>query len=223
MARAGVMMRFWSPLAAPAGRIPGVVVLFDGVNEVAAARENGVAGGIQDEVPFARRFAEGRETGALTHLMRAGESLGLVKRLAMLRRPATGGRAAGPALCPQVAGQYVALTRAIAALGREFHFRPVFIWQPMLATTRKPLGPFERTVPDDPVLRSMLVRCSALVDSLMAGRRDAPFYDLRDVFDGDSMDVFWDHAGHVTEHGNQVIAERIARIIGPLVDSARSR
>ncbi|HEY2804719.1 MAG TPA: hypothetical protein VGI92_02565 [Gemmatimonadales bacterium] len=199
------------------GSSPAVAVFLDGVNEIQSAYENGQAGHIYNEQLFARRFADGRQTGFFGNLVRAGENLAIVQRLALLKSPAPTARP-HPEACAGVAKQYARMTRAIAALGREFGFTPLFLWQPMLPTSHKKMGPFEQAVGDpEPGFADMARRCTAMADSAMAAQPGANYIDLAGLFDSETSDIFWDEHGHLVESGNRAVARRIVDLVTPMI------
>lgn len=198
------------------GVVPYAVVFLDGNNEVATAFESGVAGRTFGEQRAARRMKLGGRTAL-------GEVLGLGRHLELVQRmnewldgaPAGSGPAAPSpeAVCPDVAAQYVEVVTMAALLGREYGFRTIFLWQPLRATTRKPLTEWERAVHSWRGYREMLQICTEQVDSLMADRTEVEFHQLAGLFDGDTSDVFLDEYGHITESANAVIARRIADLL----------
>jgi hypothetical protein len=204
-------------LALRDGRPPAIAVFLDGNNEVATAFQAGEPGHVLNEALLARRFADGN-AGFWRHVALGFSQSHLIRRLAT--RPPRRSLPPDSLLCPDVARRYQRLARAVGALGRDHGFEVVFFWQPLLATSRKPPGPWERSLDPGPRWRPLLRACSRSADSLMtaSGLRYVP---LHAVFDGDATDVFVDDYGHMTERGHAVVAAHIAEQLAPLVRAAR--
>lgn len=203
------------------GRVPTVAVFLDGNNEVAPAFQSGELGRILNEALIARRFERRTEfSSEVTALLRYSA---LVQRLRRRRvPPADSGRWR---LCHEIAGSYARQIRAVSAIASAFHFHPIFLWQPMLATTHKPFSSWERKIPTQEVWRGMVQRCTAAVDSALASSPNISYHPLHTLFDSDTASVFTDDYGHVTERANGVIATdialRIAEHLGPPASRAR--
>jgi len=205
------------------GDVPDVVVFLDGNNEIATTFQSGSPGHVLNEAMFADRF---RGTGGVW-----GDALGtfrrsqLVDRLARLvvRREAPSVPPSPAQACPVLARHYRNLSRSVAALGREYGFAVIFLWQPLRATTRKPLTEWEGSIQSWPGYRDMLQRCTTAVDSAMRDRFEVTYVPLHQLFDRDTASVFLDEYGHVTESANGVIADRIVELVRPLLASRGRR
>jgi hypothetical protein len=204
-----------------AGRIPTAVVFLDGSNDVLLAYRTGTTGEILPRAMLERRFESARR-GFWNDLLGLGLHSALVRRLARLgagdapeRRPPL----LEPA-CRDVALSYGDLVRSIEGLGGEFGFATIFFWQPIFATTHKPLTAWEQSLHTWPGYRDLVRRCSADADSLMRTRQVSFYYPLDGLFDHDTASVYLDDVGHVTEAGNAAIA---ARIVEPLLRAIDGR
>ena len=196
------------------GERPMAVVFLDGGNDVATAYQSGVPGAVFNEGRAAERWERGGRT--------PGDGLrALASHLTLLTRLSGRGTGSSPAasdsarkhLCGAVAEQYVQNAQSIQAIGRDRGFVTLFLWQPLLATTKKQTTPAEDSVADFPGYGVMLQRCSALVDSLAPPRLGGDFAQLAGLFDEERGTVFLDNAGHVTEQANGIVAERIATLL----------
>lgn len=207
-----------------AGNVPDVVVFYDGNNDVSATFQNGVAGRTLNQALAADRWRAARGGFASQVGDLARHSL-LFQRLqgALGRQPV--GRPVMPdaeAACVDVARYYHGLTRTVEGLAQSFDFRAVFLWQPMLATSRKPRSAWERSILEwAPGYDRMMQRCTAMVDSVMTAHQSTTYVPLHALFDADTATVFVDNWGHTTEAANAVIASRIADIILPMLKGAR--
>jgi hypothetical protein len=197
------------------GRVPAVVVFLDGNNESAPAYQSGEQGRILNEARIALRFS--RRSGLGPDLVALLRHSALVRRLT--ERTDSPSRVDRESLCDGIAASYAREVRAIEAIAGAFSFDPIFLWQPLLATTKKPLSEWEQRVSRPAEWGAMLRRCTTAADSLLAGRRGTTFFSLSDLFDGDSSSVFLDDYGHLTERANGVVADyialRIAERLGP--------
>jgi len=210
------------------GNIPAAAVFLDGYNDIATVfRAGEPPGSIMNEALFAQPFDFAR-SGVWTGLLMLGERSLLVTRLATLVRSRSNldrwrMHPAQDSLCRNVAEQYAHVVRSVDAWGRAFGFRPLFLWQPMLATTHKPLTVWERSIAAPSGYRETLRRCTGLADSLMADRVGQTYFPLHSLFDDHPESVYLDDWGHVTEAGNRVIALRIVDILAPVLGWPRRR
>ncbi len=198
-----------------AGRVPNIVVFYDGFNDAAAAFQEGVAGVPQNEMNRRREFnilnrARTRDLYlaalATTNTFQLVSSLRRVRWPEPVRTPSTGPDA--EALAQDVITVYVRNMEIIRALAQHSGFRCAFFWHPS-TFTKEPrtraeeasrrrwgsMGPFVELV-------DVTVRTSPALSSL----RD--FHNLSDVLDGQERTMFIDPA-HTTELANEVIAREI--------------
>jgi hypothetical protein len=188
------------------GRVPAVAVFLDGNNESAPPYQSGELGRVLNEDRIARRFS--RRSGLGPELVALLRHSALVRRLTDHEVPRPEANLA--ALCDTIGGAYSRQLRAIEAIAAAFSFEVVFLWQPLLATTQKPLSEWERGITSGAGWRAMLSRCTAVADSLLADRRGTTFFPLHDLFDRDSTSVFLDDYGHLTERADGIVADYIA-------------
>lgn len=204
------------------GNIPKAVLFLDGVNDVAALAEYREPGRSISEAELAHRLQPGQslwrrlvgdvaQASSLLQLLEA--RLGRWQSAQQPREPAT--------LCGQLAGQYRNLAESVERLGAQYGFTPLFFWQPALATTRKPLTAWERSLEQREPYRLLYGPCTLAVDSIMAGREGAGYFPLDSIYDGDSTSIFLDEWGHVTEHGNEEMADRMTALLLPRLGPAR--
>lgn len=205
------------------GTVPDAVVFFDGNNDVSATFQHGVAGTTLNQALAADRWRAGR-SGLL------GEAADLTRHSLLMQRLQTAvGRApigqpvrpAAGEVCGDVAKYYRNLTRTVTGIAQAYNFHALFIWQPMLATSRKMRSSWERKIVEwAPGYDALVRECSAFVDSLMATERGTHYVPLHSLFDRDTATVFVDNWGHTTERANDVIANRIAELLGPALRTA---
>ena len=82
----------------------------------------------------------------------------------------------------------------------------------MLATTRKPLTDWERSLPTPTnTWRNLVSVCTAAVGDTVAARELDSFVPLHELFDDDTSSVFLDDFGHIKETANR-------RVVAAIVD-----
>ncbi|MDR3621003.1 MAG: GDSL-type esterase/lipase family protein [Paludisphaera borealis] len=201
------------------GYRPDVVLFYDGVNDTTSALLAGKPTLTTNEVNRVREFnllqSPGRLTAALigrlvadSALERLAESIG--RRF--LGAPATARPAlvaADPAVLARgVVDGYRANIAIVDALAKQYGFRPLFVWQPVVFSKAKPV-PFEQEEAAKyawtaPIFAEVARAIQDAAD--LKARRD--FVDLSDVFrEADDL-VFIDYC-HTTEAGNARIAEAV--------------
>jgi lysophospholipase L1-like esterase len=197
-----------------AGARPDVVISLDGNNDVLATIREGRPGAALGEGDLAQRSAVGWR-GLSASLLGLSRYSAVVRRLRKIPRPAREGATGGAEgqSCAETAQYYVRLVASGEALGRELGFQAVYLWQPHWATTGKPFTAWERSIDAEAGFPALMRRCTALVDSLMAERRDSAFVSLAHLFDSDSATIFLDEFGHMTPAGNQRVASQLADLL----------
>lgn len=205
-----------------AGRIPEAAVFLDGINEIGPVYEGGEPGEIYEQARFADVFE--RDPLSLPQkLLSVTEHLLFVKRLARLVQatpPSPDGVEPSATQCHEIVTQYMHVVRMVSALGREYGFPVIAIWQPTLALTQKRLTSWERfALSQWPKLRESTRSCSSAVDSTMVAADILTFVNMSAVFDRDTATVFLDNWGHVVESADRKIADAIAEVLRPLIGS----
>jgi len=207
------------------GARPTAVVFLDGINEVGPVAEGDQPGDIYGQADARRRFAL---THATTNELLLGlwANLHIVQALQSLWPPPPKPDVDVPAACQAIARNYLNLVRVGEALGREFDFTPIFFWQPALATSGKPLGPWEAHLMKDegggPTVR-LTKGCVPDVEARLASRKGTDYFPLHAVFDDVQGDQFLDQYGHVTEQGNAVIAAAITQQLIPVLQKTEAQ
>jgi hypothetical protein len=218
------------------GLRPSVVVFYDGLNDVIATVQSGVAGISQNEGNREQEFQLGRavfswRNDLITDLRVAGR-LGLVasQRLQLLGSLRSGvgvgarSRLPADSLARSLASSYEGTVAVVEALGQRYGFRALYVWQPSLQATRKSPSTFERTLLAEierdafqRKLRDLHVRVPRVLDSSLTRVVGDRFIDLSGLFAGDSTTVFLDVIGHTTEEASDAIARRIAPALETLL------
>lgn len=211
-----------------AGNRPDVVVFYDGLNDAGATIQSGVPGLPQNESKRVAEFAMGRaldRTGfeqgfrkdarALEIIVgQGGRQLAAVEWLqSSLLRPATTFIAA-KAVARGTVGVYRENVRLVEALARSYGFTPIYVWQPNVHATPKPLSPYEeriaRQIQSDAFqrrLREVHLAIPALLDSAMANVAPGRFINATTLFRGDTTHMFVDWIGHTSETATPIIVD----------------
>jgi lysophospholipase L1-like esterase len=199
-----------------------IAVFYDGVNEMACAEQTGRPDGLFNE---ARRRAEFNllHPDRRRDLALAALAAHLPRTLRRLRR-LTGFALRGPLpaagvdlaecdierLARGVVAAYRANVRLVRLLAPAFGFRPIFFWQPVLATKRQKTADEARWENDytrDPGARRALYRAivaARRTDRELGRAEDA--IDLSALFD-DCADPVYIDLYHLSEAGNAAVAE----------------
>jgi len=190
-----------------AGRVPIAVIFLDGINDIATIADFGEPGHVFNENSIKERMQIGggrlhRLARDIVGLTAIGEVVNTrIPRLLRQRNPV-------PAtVCKELAKQYGNQIRTIESLGASYGFSTLFLWQPALATTRKPLSEWEAGIVSDHPYVRLYKQCS---DAVERANVSINFMDLRGLFDGESDTVFLDQWGHITEEANQLLASIIS-------------
>lgn len=202
------------------GNRPDVVVFYDGINDVVATVQAGIPGLPQNEHKRVAEFDMGRRLDRPSYMHSAKNDLktvGWLQFLSLKQMLSVNwvlNKAPKPALsvigvdsaARATVRAYVSNVRMVEALGREYGFTPIFVWQPTLQATPKTLTPFEaRAVAllksDSSQNRMLQVHrvVPAMLDSAMAVAAPGHFVNASGLFRGDTTNVFSDHVGHNTE------------------------
>lgn len=217
------------------GRIPDLVVFYDGFNDVGAAYESGIAGThfslnpikgriegdplAMGQLPLAARIFSRTNTFLLL------SSLGVIESLHPVTPPTCyadmGIETEDLAL--QIVDTYLDNASVAESLGTAYGFRTVFVWQPHLWCGNKPMSEMERRfyegggedafLPGKDEDWKALIRASYDIWSDSAASADNR-YDFTGVFDSVEEDLYTDWAGvHVSPRGNSIVAESLAVVL----------
>ncbi len=214
------------------GYRPDLVIFYDGVNDTTSAFLEREAGFTTNEINRRREFnllqSPSRLTVALVGKLieesgtyRFAQSI----RNRLSRNDGESGRSIDDAtrdrLARDVVRRYEANVEIVQRLGREFHFHPLFFWQPVIFT-KPSLVAFEREEAAryawaEPMFRDVLWEVRDSTDL-----SDPAFHDLSDLFADTTELVFIDYC-HTTESANARIASAIAEDVAAVLRSLRSR
>jgi lysophospholipase L1-like esterase len=199
------------------GDVPSLAIFYGGASDVFSALQSGRAGFPQNEANRAAEFniTQPGAVGGARRVLFAG----LMRLSAGLRAPA-GDPPVIPELAEAVARHYVSRVRAARALAREYGFRAIFVWQPVVHT--KPFRTAyeerwrERFAALAPLYEAVRLRVAA--DPAIAGGGD--WTDLSALFAGDAAPYYID-AFHLTEDGYRRVASAMAPLAGAALAAPR--
>ncbi len=199
------------------GRVPNVVVFYDGVNEVLAASQNARPFFHQNYEEVAKLFQSPRHP--LTTWLGQSSSVYLMRQA---RSQFGGSSRPHVAFDPDrvaddVAAAYLANLKTVRALAQAYGFEVHFFWQPYILLGDKPLSPEERQMQSglnwvlnlDQPLRRLFTVTHERIEARAETVDD--LHDLVHAFD-DVPDPIWiDTWGHITPDGNRLVAQSILR------------
>ena len=217
------------------GRIPDLVIFYDGFNDVWSSYQVGRAGEHQN-YPQIRDRVEGIDilrvqnslfaqlvgrtnTAQLIQLMRTAGTLAeepreIITYATMGTDPV--------ALAESTFAVYRRNMEMASLLGDGFGFDCLFIWQPCIWCGSKPMTENEHDIwvggspafqaGGDPAWKELVV----LTQSLAASNADSSedYFDFSTVFDSSATEFYSDFSGcHLNQDGNEYISSEIVRII----------
>jgi len=195
-------------------RKPAVAVFFDGINDIRTTQLYQEPGRAFFEPRFKHLYEVESQRGFFGSFVTPGERSKLIGRLLQALgadpwkvAPQT------PDICPRLGAYYRDMHQSALGLGQGWGFDVLFVQQPMHATTRKVLTPFEKSFmgPDWHVKYTR--DCADAIDSALASERGKTYVSYAPMFDDVGESVFLDRFGHVTEVGNRRIADALVQEI----------
>ncbi len=202
------------------GERPDVVVFVDGVNEVLSAYQNGRAGWPQNEAnrvaEFNIRESAPRLFGGWLGRMVRDSALGRVAGSIAARLGARAGRVTAgrvewsKELADEVISNYQANVNRVDALAREYGFRALFVWQPVLFTKEDKTEYEREKAREYGWLEQPLGDVAGRVGTLEAPSERVRFIDLSRALDTAPELLYVDFC-HVTETGHARLGAAIAR------------
>lgn len=186
-----------------AGNVPGLVVFYDGVNEVLAAHESGRPYVHVTLEKIASRF-EQREH-PLWRWYRSSRQYAVIVQPLLRKRPRSPVAESG--LPHAVASTYLANLHLVQALSEAYGFHLCFFLQPHLGVGKKPLAPSERRMLEsmDPEYLDLARRTYRAIRALAETTDE--IQTLTDVFDDHPEQIWIDAEGHVTPRGNELVSQ----------------
>jgi lysophospholipase L1-like esterase len=199
---------------------PNLAVFYDGLNDIFSAYQAGIAGVAQNE--FNRKFQF--ESTFKQKIYEQIQNRSYLCR--SLKKIATQSNAAMGTMNPQktfsihpktlarcLIDLYIENTKIISALGKQYGFRCLFYWQPVLFTKKK-RSDFEDKVYKYHKFWEDFYNCTNDIFSEI----DLPenIFNISDLFSNYREPLYID-PWHVNETGNRILASRMLENILPLI------
>ena len=191
------------------GNIPDAVIFYDGVNDVASAYQEGVAGIPQNELnrridfesPMASfAYAFVRESALFRPVLwRARDTVW--RREDAQRSPEARSRLARDAV-----RVYVGNVAIIDGLARDFGFRALFFLQPVVFTKRHLSADEQRGANENGFMREFFERAYDLMRKDGGLSANPRFHDISALFESVEAPLYFDFV-HISERGNEMVAE----------------
>ncbi|MEN6334417.1 MAG: SGNH/GDSL hydrolase family protein [Phycisphaerales bacterium] len=221
------------------GNVPDLVVFYDGVNDIYSAYQQQKAGLPQNEFNRMQEFnvsqAGNYRTLRLLCLRRSAASLATVRFTKNLLRKAgvaidppsaavhpsgrEGSHADPEVLYKEVLAVYQGNMRIVRTLGESYGFKTLFYWQPTVFSKGHPTTCESKVRQGIVDLQPYCEKISQFVQQeSFAGVQDGLFHDMSGVFSSAKQPIFIDWC-HVSEWGNEQVAERMAADVVRLVSA----
>jgi lysophospholipase L1-like esterase len=213
------------------GVVPDYVIFYDGINEVMVGTKNREPGSIFGaEIIRRQLFRRDKETawGKIGNELRRTKIHRALTELSGLIRPHPGGQGGSPQeeenrlnrLADAIVQDYLRNIAVVQRLAQSCGFKYLFIWQPSPCTT-KALTPQEKNLVESWEEKDMVKMYRLVYDRMNAVRLNH-FHNIADMFDQKQEAVFISWA-HLTEAGNEQVAERLGGIFQQEFPEARGR
>ncbi len=194
-----------------AGNVPDMVIFYDGVNDVIASTQTGIAGAHRNYTVFSSAMTQVIPPHPLIRWISESTTFKFLMGL-LPQSPAE--EIDYEALAQTTADYYLTNVRVITALGETYGFETVFFWQPVLVVERKPRTPAEEdmaSVVENPLLAMYRDTWTAIKT---AAPQTPNLYYVADALDSHAETLYFDHH-HLLPAGNALIASRIVDAIRP--------
>jgi len=212
-----------------AGRVPDLVILYQGINDVWTAAQNGKPGLHFYLEEVAGRLEGGTRAALGTSWLAKSNLFRFAAQHALRREAPTGARLPGymakrwiapDSLSAQVERLYLQNYTIVDALAREYGFAYEMFWQPnLLVGGKHPNGEesqFRQSEADKGAdWMALMNRSYARMARDTAQRPHLHF--MANVFDRDSTVMYIDWA-HLNPQGNQRVARRIVAALGDTIN-----
>ena len=197
------------------GNVPDLVIFYDGVNDVMAALQSGVAGLPQNEGNRRLEFKASKEFERLLRVMLA--NLEGVARLSQQLLARERDEESLRELAREIAADYARNVAFVERLAEDYGFGAFFYWQPTIFSKRS-VTDFERSQRDSQQRqqRSLQLLANEAIRSSRELGGSHGFRDLSSTLDGLTEPVYLDFC-HLSEDGNGLIARTIADDVIPVL------
>jgi lysophospholipase L1-like esterase len=194
------------------GNVPDKVIFYGGFNEIYPVFQNGFVGStwnMQNRIFEFNLKDKINLKGYILHsdtVELLSKTDGLVKAI-IPKKPLYQDEERIEALSDEIISVYFNNVKIIKALEKEYGFKAYFFWQPVIYLN-KPLTDKEK-------LQARLdikLLAEPTYKKIPKQNSELNFYDISDVFKEVNEDIYIDFV-HLSEHGNELVAERITDIV----------
>ena len=212
--------------------IPNVVIFYDGVNDIFSAYQHSIAGLPQNENNRVKEFNLtntrnlDKFVGIVFHekvrelsIVRSANYIrsqisshlneALLKEKEKINYPAN--------LNEQVVKVYLNNMKIVTTLGKTYGFKTLFYWQPTIFT-KTTLSNYEKGIVADKkdINKLFDATYSKIADQHFENARNG-FHDISRMFESYEKPLYIDFC-HISEYGNQMVAEKIADDVIAILD-----
>lgn len=195
------------------GNVPDLVIFYDGVNDVYAAYQSGVAGIPQNEwkreleYNISNRYRHLRNLFLLNSLDEY--CLGRkIKEWANKLQPNLKKTNIIEGLENDIIKIYLNNVKAIEAISKSYCFQSMYYWQPVIYY-KKHLSQYEEDIDRDKPLKMINLKTYSIIRKKYPELSKYHFYDISDIFADHQGPLYIDYC-HIDEEGNKEIAQRMA-------------
>jgi len=203
------------------GNIPDYVIFYDGVNEVFVGNSNKKAGSFYGADTVNVKLFKMEEESVWRKLGRYAQQIQILQGVKDLKewgmRKFKRGRGISPEeekdlnrLADDIVQDYLRNTEFVRRLAQGYGFQYLFIWQPVLFTNTA-LTAEEKKLPSWNWFHKKFARLYKLVYDRMGQIKCDHFYNISTALDQKQKTAFFSWA-HITEEGNEQVAESIYKI-----------
>ena len=210
------------------GNVPQIAIFYDGYNDVFSAFQNGVAGIPQNEINRVREFSLTKSGPKFykEFVLRSNLFLLFTQGVGWLRHVSNRehwsrafesrvSNTSSELLIADLLKIYGNNTRVAQAVGREYNVRVFTFWQPSVYTKAE-LVPSEKSAAAwDPIFGDFYAKTSKALEASPVVKMES-FYNLDGIF-AEHPEMIFEDAVHISERGNEIVADRIASQITPAV------
>lgn len=197
------------------GRTPALAIFLTGINDIRTTQHAQEPGHVFFEQRFRHLYERESPRGFFSSFITPGERSRLIQRLLIAigapnewavppRQPGT---------CERLGAYVKSVHDNAVAVAAERGLGVLFVQQPIHATTKKPVTPFEQTFMGPPHMLTYTRDCATAIDTALSSATGSTYLSFAGLFDQVAETVFLDRYAHVTEDGNRRIAEALAKEI----------
>lgn len=204
------------------GNVPDMVIFYDGVNDIASALENKIAGISMNEPNRRKEFNILKDyrrkdlyKEAVYSIIKNSWTCGLINNIFpkinidAYRKSHYLSYSESEKLAEDILRVYSSNVKLIEAVSRLYGFKTIFYWQPVIFT-KKNLTPYEnRIAKKAEILRAFYLKVYDKVKNSSLLFSFNEFHDLSNIFDNYNKSYFIDYC-HLTEAGNEIVAKKIS-------------